>query len=269
MKSDKELIGTLSGFDDYVNMVLEDVTELCVAAKGREVEGRRRCDKARGERGGRKRARERDEVFFSCLQRFPLLFSFPLSLLSSPAGRPCAESGDSSAPVGERDSPGFLRPRRLRARACAVSPPLTDLETLRASQPLATQRVASGPAPLAPPPSPRSETTASGVKKNKVKRMLLNGSNVAMVRVRPARTVAAPAAAAPWPRTCLTAACRLAAACAWRGRPWRRLGAARRAPGRRRTDLCGVWGEAEREEGVQARGQPAGGAPAAVQTAVV
>jgi U6 snRNA-associated Sm-like protein LSm5 len=30
MKSDKELIGTLLGFDDYVNMVLEDVTELCV-----------------------------------------------------------------------------------------------------------------------------------------------------------------------------------------------------------------------------------------------
>lgn len=31
MKSDKELIGTLLGFDDYVNMVLEDVTELYVA----------------------------------------------------------------------------------------------------------------------------------------------------------------------------------------------------------------------------------------------
>ena len=27
---DKELVGTLRGFDDYVNMVLEDVTELCV-----------------------------------------------------------------------------------------------------------------------------------------------------------------------------------------------------------------------------------------------
>lgn len=27
MKGDKELVGTLKGFDDYVNMVLEDVTE--------------------------------------------------------------------------------------------------------------------------------------------------------------------------------------------------------------------------------------------------
>eukprot|EP00013_Stygamoeba_regulata_P002335 CAMPEP_0177629516 /NCGR_PEP_ID=MMETSP0447-20121125/710_1 /TAXON_ID=0 /ORGANISM="Stygamoeba regulata, Strain BSH-02190019" /LENGTH=107 /DNA_ID=CAMNT_0019130843 /DNA_START=43 /DNA_END=366 /DNA_ORIENTATION=- len=27
MKGDKELVGTLRGFDDYVNMVLEDVTE--------------------------------------------------------------------------------------------------------------------------------------------------------------------------------------------------------------------------------------------------
>lgn len=27
MKGDKELIGTLRGFDDFVNMVLEDVTE--------------------------------------------------------------------------------------------------------------------------------------------------------------------------------------------------------------------------------------------------
>ncbi|CAF1683269.1 unnamed protein product [Adineta ricciae] len=27
MKSDKEIVGTLLGFDDYVNMVLEDVTE--------------------------------------------------------------------------------------------------------------------------------------------------------------------------------------------------------------------------------------------------
>ena len=30
MKSDKELVGTLLGFDDFVNMVLSDVTELCV-----------------------------------------------------------------------------------------------------------------------------------------------------------------------------------------------------------------------------------------------
>jgi U6 snRNA-associated Sm-like protein LSm5 len=28
MKGDKEIVGTLRGFDDYVNMVLEDVTEL-------------------------------------------------------------------------------------------------------------------------------------------------------------------------------------------------------------------------------------------------
>jgi len=28
MKSDKEIVGTLMGFDGYVNMVLEDVTEL-------------------------------------------------------------------------------------------------------------------------------------------------------------------------------------------------------------------------------------------------
>ncbi len=27
MKGDKELVGTLGGFDEYVNMVLEDVTE--------------------------------------------------------------------------------------------------------------------------------------------------------------------------------------------------------------------------------------------------
>ena len=31
MKGDKEIVGTLKGFDDYVNMVLEDVTELCAA----------------------------------------------------------------------------------------------------------------------------------------------------------------------------------------------------------------------------------------------
>ena len=28
MKNDKEVVGTLLGFDDFVNMVLEDVTEL-------------------------------------------------------------------------------------------------------------------------------------------------------------------------------------------------------------------------------------------------
>ncbi len=30
MKNEKELVGTLLGFDDFVNMVLEDVTELYV-----------------------------------------------------------------------------------------------------------------------------------------------------------------------------------------------------------------------------------------------
>jgi U6 snRNA-associated Sm-like protein LSm5 len=34
MKSDKEIVGTLLGFDDYVNMVLEDVTELYVGLAG-------------------------------------------------------------------------------------------------------------------------------------------------------------------------------------------------------------------------------------------
>jgi small nuclear ribonucleoprotein (snRNP)-like protein len=33
MKGDKEFVGTLKGFDDYVNMVLEDVTELYVSRK--------------------------------------------------------------------------------------------------------------------------------------------------------------------------------------------------------------------------------------------
>jgi U6 snRNA-associated Sm-like protein LSm5 len=35
MKSDKELVGTLRGFDDYVNMVLEDVIEYELTAEGR------------------------------------------------------------------------------------------------------------------------------------------------------------------------------------------------------------------------------------------
>jgi U6 snRNA-associated Sm-like protein LSm5 len=34
MKGDKELVGTLRGFDDFVNMVLEDVTEYEVDAEG-------------------------------------------------------------------------------------------------------------------------------------------------------------------------------------------------------------------------------------------
>ncbi|OEH75539.1 small nuclear ribonucleoprotein e [Cyclospora cayetanensis] len=34
MKGDKELAGTLRGFDDYVNMVLDDVTEYSFTAQG-------------------------------------------------------------------------------------------------------------------------------------------------------------------------------------------------------------------------------------------
>jgi small nuclear ribonucleoprotein (snRNP)-like protein len=34
MKNEKELVGTLLGFDDFVNMVLEDVTELYVRVLG-------------------------------------------------------------------------------------------------------------------------------------------------------------------------------------------------------------------------------------------
>jgi len=36
MKGDKEIVGTLVGFDEYVNMVLEDVTEIDVTADGRK-----------------------------------------------------------------------------------------------------------------------------------------------------------------------------------------------------------------------------------------
>ena len=35
MKGDKELVGILRGFDDYVNMVLEDVTEYEITPNGR------------------------------------------------------------------------------------------------------------------------------------------------------------------------------------------------------------------------------------------
>ncbi|XP_006892118.1 PREDICTED: U6 snRNA-associated Sm-like protein LSm5-like [Elephantulus edwardii] len=35
IKSDKEIVGTLLGFDDFVNMVLEDVTELEITPGGR------------------------------------------------------------------------------------------------------------------------------------------------------------------------------------------------------------------------------------------
>ncbi len=37
MKGDKELIGTLRGFDVYVNMVLEDVEEIEVTPEGKKV----------------------------------------------------------------------------------------------------------------------------------------------------------------------------------------------------------------------------------------
>lgn len=37
MKSEKEIVGTLLGFDDFVNMVLEDVTEYETTAEGRKI----------------------------------------------------------------------------------------------------------------------------------------------------------------------------------------------------------------------------------------
>ena len=40
MKGEKELVGTLRGFDVYVNMVLEDVTEYEMSASGRVVTGK-------------------------------------------------------------------------------------------------------------------------------------------------------------------------------------------------------------------------------------
>jgi U6 snRNA-associated Sm-like protein LSm5 len=36
MKGDKELVGTLQGFDNYVNMVLENVTEWSIDSDGRK-----------------------------------------------------------------------------------------------------------------------------------------------------------------------------------------------------------------------------------------
>mmetsp|Transcript_40505 Transcript_40505/g.41336 ORF Transcript_40505/g.41336 Transcript_40505/m.41336 type:complete len:85 (+) Transcript_40505:108-362(+) len=36
MKNDKELVGTLRGFDEYVNMVLDDVTEYENTREGRK-----------------------------------------------------------------------------------------------------------------------------------------------------------------------------------------------------------------------------------------
>mmetsp|Transcript_15794 Transcript_15794/g.51588 ORF Transcript_15794/g.51588 Transcript_15794/m.51588 type:complete len:86 (-) Transcript_15794:169-426(-) len=37
MKGDKEIVGTLRGFDEYVNMVLDDVTEVTLTASGKET----------------------------------------------------------------------------------------------------------------------------------------------------------------------------------------------------------------------------------------
>ena len=37
MRGDKELVGTLRGFDDFVNMVLEDVTEYEITPEGKRV----------------------------------------------------------------------------------------------------------------------------------------------------------------------------------------------------------------------------------------
>ncbi|XP_005095769.1 U6 snRNA-associated Sm-like protein LSm5 [Aplysia californica] len=37
MKNDKEIVGVLLGFDDFVNMVLEDVTEFESTSEGRRV----------------------------------------------------------------------------------------------------------------------------------------------------------------------------------------------------------------------------------------
>lgn len=37
MKNDKEIVGTLLGFDDFVNMVLEDVTEFEILPEGKRV----------------------------------------------------------------------------------------------------------------------------------------------------------------------------------------------------------------------------------------
>merc|ERR1712228_678314 len=37
MKGDKELVGTLRGFDDYVNMVIDDVREYTFTAEGKKI----------------------------------------------------------------------------------------------------------------------------------------------------------------------------------------------------------------------------------------
>ena len=38
MKGEKELVGTLRGFDEYANMVLDDVTEFEVTPEGNKIE---------------------------------------------------------------------------------------------------------------------------------------------------------------------------------------------------------------------------------------
>ncbi|CAG0915795.1 unnamed protein product [Notodromas monacha] len=37
MRNDREIVGTLLGFDDFVNMVLEDVLEYETTAEGRRI----------------------------------------------------------------------------------------------------------------------------------------------------------------------------------------------------------------------------------------
>merc|ERR1712062_806479 len=37
MRNDKEIVGTLLGFDDFVNMVLEDVTEYETTPEGKKI----------------------------------------------------------------------------------------------------------------------------------------------------------------------------------------------------------------------------------------
>jgi small nuclear ribonucleoprotein (snRNP)-like protein len=55
MKNDKELVGTLRGFDDYVNMVLDDVTEyegerrgVLLAGRSNDALRRVHCARCRG-----------------------------------------------------------------------------------------------------------------------------------------------------------------------------------------------------------------------------
>ncbi|CBY41217.1 unnamed protein product, partial [Oikopleura dioica] len=37
MRNDKEIVGTLLGFDEFVNMVLEDVTEYEATSDGKKI----------------------------------------------------------------------------------------------------------------------------------------------------------------------------------------------------------------------------------------